>query len=718
MWLCRSSREDAAIDVRCGGDPKSIKLQVRGPIPPHDGSFSHRTIPGLATVTERSRVVFLSYASQDAAAALRIADALRTAGIEVWLDQSELRGGDAWDRQIRALIRECRLFVPVISANTEARDEGYFRREWRLAADRTHDMSERKAFLVPVVIDDTSQPGASVPDKFRDVQWTYLPGGERSPEFIARITRLLSRESGENGPPSPRASLAATPHHSVRQDAVGPEPVAAQRQRSSSPAQEREPPRSVAVLPFANLSSDREQEYFSDGLTEELINHLAHVRGLRVLARTSSFAFKGKNEDLRVIGQKLGVGCIVEGSVRKAGNRLRITAQLVECADGYHLWSETFDRDLGDVFAIQNDISKSVASALGVALGFSDDATTGSTRNLEAYDLYLRGRALYRLIAPLEIKRAGDLFRQALALDPEFALAWVALSATSVLIATYIPETAAQVEREWGHAVERALHLAPALPAAHAANVGYQMMRRHWLEADESLRKAKALVSSTSEPVTFCAMLAAVGRVNEALSEGRIVRAADPLNLIASSVLQIVLTSAGEFDEADKEYIRSRDLAGDRTAAEHIALIRAWARKLPSSDLRAFLQRYLDHASVALPVERELLELLDRPDSARDRLRLAFEDSAYQDPTRQFKIATWAAQFGDVDLALGAARRAFMDMRSWSVYIIWLPTYREVRKNPRFKELLRDLGIVNYWRTSGNWGEFARPIGRDDFEVW
>jgi len=673
---------------------------------------------GLATVTERSRVVFLSYASQDAAAALRIADALRTAGIEVWLDQSDLRGGDAWDRQIRDLIRECRLFVPLISANTEARDEGYFRREWKLAVERTHDMSERKAFLVPVVIDDTPQRGASVPEKFRDVQWTSLPAGERSPEFITRISRLLSADPAETEPAAPRApSGAGAPRHSVRQDAVGAELVAAHPQRSSSRTQERQPTRSVAVLPFANLSSDREQEYFSDGLTEELINHLAHVRGLRVLARTSSFAFKGKNEDLRVIGQKLGVGCIVEGSVRKAGNRLRITAQLVECADGYHLWSETFDRDLGDVFAIQNDISQSVASALGVALGFGDDATTGGTRNLEAYDLYLRGRALYRLIAPLEVKRAADLFRQALALDPEFALAWVGLSATLVLMATYIPEAAAQIEHEWERAVERALHLAPTLAAAHAADVAYQMMRHHWLEADESFRKAKTL-ASTGEPVAFCALLGAVGRVNEAASEGRIVRAADPLSLIASSILQIVLTAAAEFDEADKEYIRSRDLTGDRTAAEHIALIRAWARGLPSSDRRACLQRYLDHASVVLPVERELLELLDRPDAARDRLRLAFEDAAYQDPTRQFKIATWAAQFGDVDLALGAARRAFMDMRSWSVYVIWLPTFREVRKHPRFKELVRDLGIVDYWRTSGNWGEFARTVGRDDFEIW
>jgi len=134
-------------------------------------------------VSTPTGAVFLSYASQDAEAAQRICAALRSAGVEVWFDQSELRSGDAWDRQIRERIHDCRLFIALISAHTEARDEGYFRREWKLAVDRTHDMSDKKPFLVPVVIDDTRERGASVPDKLREVQWTRLPGGETPPEF-------------------------------------------------------------------------------------------------------------------------------------------------------------------------------------------------------------------------------------------------------------------------------------------------------------------------------------------------------------------------------------------------------------------------------------------------------------------------------------------------------------------------------------------------------
>src|SRR5262249_43588232 len=143
-------------------------------------------------VSTPTGAVFLSYASQDAEEASRICSALRAGGIEVWLDQSELRGGDAWDRQIREQIHDCRLFIALISAHTEARDEGYFRREWKLAVDRTHDMLEKKTFLLPVAIDATPERGAAVPDKFHEVQWTRLPGGETPPEFVARIRRLLS----------------------------------------------------------------------------------------------------------------------------------------------------------------------------------------------------------------------------------------------------------------------------------------------------------------------------------------------------------------------------------------------------------------------------------------------------------------------------------------------------------------------------------------------
>ena len=181
-------------------------------------------------MTGPSHAVFLSYASQDAPAAQRIAEALRAAGIEVWFDRQELRGGDAWDRQIRQQIHDCGLFIPVISAHTEARDEGYFRREWKLAVDRTHDMAEDKAFVVPVAIDGTTERSARVPDTFRHVQWTRLPGGETPATFVARLRRLLSPELA-----APIRELAT-----ARSGAIGtlraPEPTTWSPRRAGSPS--------------------------------------------------------------------------------------------------------------------------------------------------------------------------------------------------------------------------------------------------------------------------------------------------------------------------------------------------------------------------------------------------------------------------------------------------------------------------------------------------
>src|SRR5215469_14303830 len=174
-------------------------------------------------MSEPSSAVFLSYASEDAAAAGCIAEALRTAGIEVWFDRDALRGGDAWDRQIRTQIHDCRLFIAVISAHTEARDEGYFRREWKLAVDRTHDMAEKRAFLIPVVIDDTSERYASVPEKFRELHWTRLPGGEPSPSFVELVRRLLSPDASPA-----RAATAA--------GASSTAPLSAPAVRANSPA--------------------------------------------------------------------------------------------------------------------------------------------------------------------------------------------------------------------------------------------------------------------------------------------------------------------------------------------------------------------------------------------------------------------------------------------------------------------------------------------------
>ena len=361
--------------------------------------------------------VFLSYASQDAEAAQRICAALRSAGIEVWFDQSELRGGDAWDRRIRKQIHDCALFVCVISAHSDARHEGYFRREWRLAVERSGDMAEDVAFLLPVVVDSTPDATARVPDRFREVQWSRLLDGQTSPAFVARVQRLLSPASTLTSP-SPASGT----------------PAAAKRAPPDQPRETAEL-KAIAVLPLANMSADPENEYFSDGITEDIINALAKVPGIQVASRTSSFAFKGKDVDLRHIGDKLGVSSVLSGSVRKVGNRIRIVAQFVSVERGYHIWSETYDRQLEDVFAIQDEIARSIAQRLRVSIE-GDEAkplVKPGTQNLEAYQLYIKGRALlYKRGAA--IPRALDSWRRAVTVDPWYALAWAGLADTYTML--------------------------------------------------------------------------------------------------------------------------------------------------------------------------------------------------------------------------------------------------------------------------------------------
>ena len=354
-------------------------------------------------MTEAPNAVFLSYASQDSEAARRICEALRAGGVEVWFDQSELRGGDVWDRKIRRQIRECALFVPIVSANTQSRLEGYFRREWRLAVERMYDMAAERTFLVrwPSTTPTTASP--VFPRNFAPCSGPACPVGHTArvcrsgraplvgrsscsaaccsaaccsaaccsvhPE--TRLGRSGRRQTARQGPLAYRPGRAAGDRVfglcEIQQNHTQPAPRGASSDECAGPSGRRaNSEKSIAVLPFLNMSSDKEQDYFSDGLSEELIDLLTQVPDLRVPARTSSFYFRGKTDDIAEIALKLRVAHLLEGSVRKAGGRLRITAELIRADSGYHLWSETYDRDAKDVFKVQDEIAAAVVGALKV----------------------------------------------------------------------------------------------------------------------------------------------------------------------------------------------------------------------------------------------------------------------------------------------------------------------------------------------------------------
>jgi TolB-like protein/tetratricopeptide (TPR) repeat protein len=258
-------------------------------------------------------------------------------------------------------------------------------------------------------------------------------------------------------------------------------------------------PQSIAVLPFINMSSDVENEYFTDGMAEEIILSLSKVGALRVASRTSSFAFKGKSEDVRTIGRELGVSTILEGSVRKAGSRLRISAQLVKVDDGYHLWSDRFDRDLEDVFAVQDEIAESITGALSVVLSPREKRAMQRvpTENMEAYDNYLRGRHNVHSLSDSSLRRAESFFQRAVEIDPGFALGWVGVAETAAWIHDWFTPTEDLV-RTADQASQKALAIDPDLAEAHVAR-GLAL----WIQRDVEGARGEFEVAAHLDPLLF-----------------------------------------------------------------------------------------------------------------------------------------------------------------------------------------------------------------------
>jgi TolB-like protein/cytochrome c-type biogenesis protein CcmH/NrfG len=567
-------------------------------------------------LTAAGKAVFLSYASQDNEAAQHLCNALRTADIEVWFDQSELRGGDAWDALIRKQIKGCYLFVPMISANTQSREEGYFRREWKLAVDRTFDMAEDRAFLLPIVIDDTSDSEARVPEKFREVQWTRLPPGASTDAFVEHVRRLISgerlREPGgptQAGPASAATRVSASPtsfeltptsawrrskaallvmitlvalalgyflgnrwvvsKRGEEVSAVTAPGTAAQSvgaatttapsttaPATASPAIAfNPPPHSIAVLPFLNLSGDKNQEYFSDGLTEELLNSLSAINGLQVAARTSTFSFKGKDTDIGTIARRLNVGAILEGSVRRSVHTIRITAQLINAVTGFHLWSKTYDRDNGDVLKLQTEIATSVASALEVTLLADVEARVelGGAANPAAFDAYLRGLKVERSSGDAKsLPLAIAAYTEAIRLDPRYALAFAARSMlfTDLALAA---ESAAAIREDYDKAqadAHQALELAPDLGVAHLALALVSDNTLNFTQANTEYERALSLAPGNAQVLLVSGTFAALmGHFDVGLAATRRALVLDPLSRDARSGVGYVLYWARRYQE-------------------------------------------------------------------------------------------------------------------------------------------------------------------------
>jgi TolB-like protein len=480
-------------------------------------------------------------------------------------------------------------------------------------------------------------------------------------------------------------------------------PVTVTAQRPPAPQPQRAEP-VLAVLPFEDLSRERDQAYFADGVAEDVLNRLTSVKGLRLIAKSSSFGFRDRAEGVQGIARKLGVDYLLVGAVRKEGARLRVTAQLIEVATDSQRWSDAFDRELelAHVFEIQDDIARSVAGALSANLGVRAEPAKRSTSDFEAYDLFLRGRAnIDQSGAPANI-RAVELLRAAVTRDPHFAEAWHGLAIANFGLLIFAPERAAHAREEIEEAAERTLELAPRWWAVHMLQCLRSQLRRDWLGFERSV--ALALELAPDKPWPLDQTLGILrGQANDsaaAIEHLRTAMRSDPLSRLVSSLYQMHLSIAGRNDEAETEYRRSLDLAGDPEMVEHLVLHRLWARGAPFDDeFRTQFRRYLDLTRTKpAPVLEDVYAVFDAPHLALDKLRAAAAAPEYQNPLRQLVLGWWLAAYGDVDGSFATLWRSYVDMQHFNVSWLWFPVLRRVREHARFPELLEHVGLAAYWR--------------------
>jgi TolB-like protein len=673
----------------------------------------------VGVATDLSRAVFLSYASQDVDAAQRLCEALRGAGVEVWFDQSELRGGDSWDASIRRQIKSCALFIPVISKNTHARGEGYFRLEWKLAVDRSHLMASDLSFLLPVVVDDTPDQEDRVPDRFREVQWTRLPAGANADAFVEHVRRLLSPDAPtptlpneQSSAPLASSTATATPRstppasRSLVPWIIGAllifatgylvvERFEASRHvapASTSLATVAIPEKSVAVLPFVDMSEHKDQEYFSDGLSEELIDMLTRIPTLRVPARTSSFYFKGKQATIIDIAKALGVANVLEGSVRKSGDTLRITAQLIRVDTGYLVWSQTYDRKLEDIFQIQDEIAKSVVDGLKVSMLGATLARATPTTNHDAYMLYLQAKEMQYRNNSLDTERkAIGYVQEALKLDPEFSQGWLTLA--SFLASNYNlfnVEPHDEARARIYSALDHARKLEPNLLPLHVVmgRVLYEV-DWSWQAADAELKQAIELEPGNSEAHRLAAYLATTyGRFDEAIEQSEKAIELDPLqpwNYIARG---FAAYRYGRLVQAEANFRTALDLAqgsGKFHCLLGASLIARGQRESALAEMEKESEPRFRQVGMALA-----LEALGRREESDKELTAA--EQQFGDEMGYWIAIVYAARH-DSDRAFDWLDRAFNVYGEGLTWIKGDPLLSSLVNDARYKALLRKMRL-------------------------
>jgi serine/threonine-protein kinase len=550
------------------------------------------------------------------------------------------------------------------------------------------------AYMSPEQAQGKSVDARSDVFSFGAVLYEILSGrrafaGDTTVEVLSAVLRDEPRPLGA----SPLASVVRRcleKHLSRRYQTMGE--VRAALEDVARHTRNREP--SIAVLPFANLSADKENEYFSDGLAEEIINALTRIPGLKVTARTSAFAFRGKEQDIRKIAETLDVRTVLEGSVRRAGGRIRVSAQLINAADGYHLWSERFDREWADVFAVQDEIAAAIAGALQVRLAGASDGGSRYTPSLPCYEAYLRAAHEARKLTPEGLARSREWYERAIALDPGFALAHSMYAFHFAQLANYGLLPAQEAMPLVRDEARKALKIDPALPEGHAMlGLVAALYDYDWPEAARRFERAMGGDPVPSQVRRYYAFyyLLPMGRFEEAVEQCVLAFREDPLDLLGRVRLAQCLLAAGRRDDAASELRRVLDLDENLWFTHFILGL----DELREGRLAAAIA-HAERASALAPWNPSAKGLLAATCNANGDTRRAEEilEKLRFGPTygTPLALATFHLCCGDIDASADWTERAIAE-RHPAVFFFLQAHAQELRGSARWPALARLLKL-------------------------
>ncbi len=455
------------------------------------------------------------------------------------------------------------------------------------------------------------------------------------------------------------------------------------------------PAKSIAVLPFVNMSGDPKNDYFSDGITEEILDALAQLPNLKVAARTSAFAFKGKAEDLRKVGDVLDVATVLEGSVQKSGDEVRITAQLIDTRNGYHLWSEKYDRKLTNIFAVEDEISKAIADKLKVQMAGGSGSTLVAQKTVDprAHDFYLRGLTL---LAARSVGEAVGAFRQAVAIDPDYAQAWAALAEAQALLPAYGPTAMQAANADSLESSQRALTANPNVALAYVAQGMVYMDQMRWADADGAFRRALALAPGDAEALNqYGQFLEGVGQLEPALVQFDRALQRDPLSGV-NGAIRVQLRLILHRDDAATAAARIKAILDAHPESLYVhrsaTLIYLNLHRYPEAEAQARAAAVLNGTDPEATVQ--VIRGIADP-ALRAQAVHSLETSAGNSGLQRDAIlhAFFLVQLGERDRALAALEDYATHGNGAIQQLLWFPAFNPIRNDPRFKAVLEKIGL-------------------------